>query len=261
MKHSTVLLVIVLLQGLCLTACDAPGEPTPAYVSIATRQSGLVVGVDANYPSFVAVDPNNVGFVGFDVDVMRAIAAKAGIDIEFASVGFNQLTTMVGRCQLQVGISAIAITDQLKQQMILSDPYYTTGQVVVVKKGNIKITDRSDLSGMTVGTQAKTLSEDEVRKITGANLIPYESYNLAFQGLIPGYIDAVVTDRPRALSFAQIKSNNLKIVGDEFGSVNLGVAICRTRTDLAAKINAGIAAVKSDGTINRLAKKWLTNPR
>ncbi|MBI5304759.1 MAG: transporter substrate-binding domain-containing protein [Chloroflexi bacterium] len=251
------MLVIVFLIGMCLTACSGQSAPTQSLNLQAALQSKLRIGVDANYPSFVIVDPNNVGFVGFDIEVMKAIAAKSGLDIEFVNVGPNQLTTYIGRCQLDVGISAVAITDQLKQQMLFSDPYYTTGQVIVVKKGNITITSRSTLASMAVGTQAKTLSASEIGNIAGVRLIAYPSYDVAFQSLIPGYIDAVIADKPRALGYVKIKSNNLKIVGEEFGSVNLGIAICRTRADLATKINTGLAAVKADGTINRLAQKWL----
>lgn len=257
MKRLIGILVVVWLSGIALSACSA-STPTPAQYVLNADSPKLRVGVDANFPSFVIVDANNAGFVGFDVEVMQAVAARSGLAIEFVSVWRNELTGYIARCQLDVGISAIAITEQLKQQMIL-EPYYTTSQVIVVKKGNITIKNRQTLAGRTVGTQEQTISAAEVSNVAGAKLIAYESFDDAFQGLIPGYIDSVITDKPRALSYVNIKSNNLKVVGEEFGSVDLGIAICKNRADLAAQINRGIAWATLDGTIKRLARKWLTN--
>ncbi len=63
-----------------------------------------------------------------------------------------------------------------------------------------------------------------------------------------------------ALTYVDVKPNDLKIAGDEFGTENLGIAICNQRADLLKKINDGLAAVKADGTLSELQKKWLKSP-
>ncbi|CAG1000086.1 partial putative histidine-binding protein, partial [Anaerolineae bacterium] len=164
MKRLSLALVALWLISIFLAACAAPTSPTgnPGARSNAVSQSPKIrIGVDPSLPSFEMLDPIENEFVGFDIELMQAIASKAGFDVEFVNVGFNQLIPFIGRCQLDVGISAIAITDELKQQVDFSNPYLTTGHVVVVKKGNLTITGRDRLSDMTVGTQTGTLSEIE----------------------------------------------------------------------------------------------------
>ena len=260
MKRLSLALVALLLIGVFLTACAAPALPTEksgARSNAGFQSQKIRVGVDARLRSFEMLDPNENDFAGFDIELMQAIASKAGLDVEFVNVGFDQLITFIGRCQLDIGISAIAITDELKQQVNFSSPYLTTGHVVVVKKGNLTITGRDKLSDMTVGTQAGTLSEIETRKIVAAQVKAYPNFQLAFRVLTAGYIDAVIADKPHALSYVNIKPNNLKIVGDEFGSVNYGIALCKTRVDLTETINTALVAVKADGTLNSLKQKWI----
>jgi polar amino acid transport system substrate-binding protein len=108
------------------------------------------IGIDATLPPFESVSSDNKNYSGFDIDLMRAIAANAGLDVEFVNLSTNQLLTGVLNCTIDGGISAIPISDQLKQQMAFSDPYLTVEQVVVVKKSNITITGRDQLSGMVV---------------------------------------------------------------------------------------------------------------
>jgi ABC-type amino acid transport substrate-binding protein len=215
--------------------------------------------VDANLPPFEMLDSNTNELVGFDIELIKAVAERTGLEIEFVNNGYSQIITMISKCQLDAGISAIAIVDVLKQQMDFSDPYYTTGQVLVVKKGNITITGMDTLSNMMVGTQEDTPSQIEIGNIPGAQVQIYQSFNLAFQDLITGYIDAVIADKPHALIYVEKKPNNLKIVGEEFGSVNYVIAVCKNRPDLVEIFNNGLADITADGTLGKLTQKWITN--
>jgi len=249
-------LVTFCLLGIFLAACAdrsaSVGNPNT------TPTTKIRIGTDAVFPPYEFLDMNKKVWAGFDIDLMNAIASRSGLEVEFVNAKLNHLLGFVASCQLDGGISAIIITDELKGQMNFSDPYITVGQVVVVKKGNITITGRDQLSGMTVGSWQGSSSTPEIMQIPGAQLKMYDSYDLAFLDLIAGYIDAVIADLPRALSFVNIKANNLKIVGNEFASVGYGIAICKNQADLAKKVNDGLIAVKADGTLDKLAKKWKT---
>jgi len=241
--------IITLLIGILLAACGS--DSTLVEIQI---------GTDATFSPFETIDMTSKELSGFDIELMKAIAAREGFKVNFSNVGYIPLMRGIAQCQYDGGISAIAIIDQLKQQVSFSDPYLTFGQVVVVKKGNLTITGRDQFPHMAVGSQRGSASALEIQKIPGVHLMIYDSFNLAFQDLVNGYIDAVVAGSPRAQSYANIKSNNLKIVGGEFASESYGIAICNQRADLVKKINEGLKAVKADGTLDRLTDKWLKNP-
>jgi polar amino acid transport system substrate-binding protein len=214
------------------------------------------IGLGASLPPFESFDANKKEFVGFDIEVFRAIAATSNLDFEFISVE-NNLPALIASCQLEGGISALTPTNLLEQQMNFSEAYYTARYGIVVKSGNITISGRDQLPGMKIGTQAGTVSEDEIDKIPEVQRKSYETLNLAFQDLIAGYLDAVIADQPHALSYVAVKRNNLKQVGEAFGSIDFRIAVCKSQTDLLKKINAGLAAIKADGTLEGLTKKWI----
>ena len=245
MKRIVGMAILVLGGCALLAACGS--TRVPIFIR---------VGTDATFAPFESVDDNS-NLTGFDIDLIKTIAERTDLNVQLVNVAYDRILAGVAKCDYEGGISMITISDALKNQVNFSDPYLTFGQVVVVKEGNITINGRDTLSGMVVGTQKGSIFANNTAMLPGAQLKLYDSYDLAFQDLVTGYIDAVVAGYPRALSYANIKANNLKIVGDEFGSESLGIAVCRTRADLLKAINDGLAKAKSDGTIDKLKQKWL----
>lgn len=246
MKRLSVVVVCVLILSALLAACGGAAAPTK-----------IKIGTDATFPPFETVDEKTKEITGFDVDLIKAVAAKVGLEVEIVNVGFDPLLAGIAQCQYDGGIAAITITDERKQQMSFSNPYFDAGQVVVVKKDNADIKGKGDLGGKTVGSQIGTTGAIEIEKIAGAKLKTYDSFDLAFQDLINGQIDAVVADNPLSLGYVGKNADKLKIVGDVFTSESYGVAICNKKADLVQKINQGIAAVKQDGTLDKLIQKWI----
>lgn len=236
----------LILCGVILSSCNGLAAPVK-----------VTFGTDATFPPYESVDMNTKELVGFDIELMKAIAARASLQVEFVNVSYTPLMGGIARCQFDGGISAIPVSDGANQPITLSEPYFSAGQVVVVKKGNLAITGRDQLAGMVVGSQKGTPGAAEIGKIAGAQFKSYDSFNLAFDDLIRGLIDAVVADNPLALSYVSVRPYNLKIVGDEFAAESYAIALCNQRAELVKRINDGIAGVKADGTLNSLVQKWI----
>jgi polar amino acid transport system substrate-binding protein len=218
------------------------------------------IGTSASYPPFESVDLVNREMVGFDIDLMRAVAEKANLEVEFANTEYNALLRDVSQCNIDGAIAAIPISNDLKKEMLFSIPYISVGQVLVVKQNNSQITGLDKLAGMNVGVQTGSPGEVEVQKIADAKIKTYRDYDFAFQELTLGLIDAVVIDRPFALTYVNIVANGLKIVGKEFAIQDFGIAICNQQPDLLKKIDSAIRSLKFNGTVEKLTEKWITNP-
>jgi polar amino acid transport system substrate-binding protein len=217
----------------------------------------LKVASDATFPPFESVDEKTKEIVGFDVDLIKAVAAKAGIQIEIQNVPFDPLLAGVATCQYDLGISAVTITEERKKDMAFSDPYVKAGQIVTVKKDNTTIKGPADLVGKKIGAQLSTTGEIEAKKIANTTVKAYDTYDLAFLDLANGQLDAVIADFPTALDFVNKNAAKLKTVGDVFTDENYGIIVCKKNTDLLAKINKGLADVKADGTLAKINDKWL----
>jgi polar amino acid transport system substrate-binding protein len=119
------------------------------------------------------------------------------------------------------------------------------------------ISGRDDLVGKKVGAQLGTTGAIEAGKIQNVEVKTYDSYDLAFLDLANGQIDAVIADYPTALGFVDKNKDKLMVVGEVFTDESYGIAVCRNQPELLDKINAGLAAVKANGTTGKLEEKWL----
>ena len=246
MKRITWFVLSVLMIGsLLLTGC---GKKT-TKVRVAT---------DATWPPFESVNEQTKAIEGFDIDLMNAIAAKQGLDIEYINVAFDPLLAGMATCQYDASISAMTITEERKKNFAFSDSYFAAGQVVTIRIDDTSITGKDSLAGKTVGAQLGTTGEIEAKNISGVTVKSYDDIGLAFQDLMNGQIDAVIADNPLALGYVGKNAGKIKTVGEVFTDEYYGIAVCKDNTDLLAKLNAGLAAVKSEGLIDKLTEKWIS---
>jgi polar amino acid transport system substrate-binding protein len=216
------------------------------------------VATDATWPPFEYVDEETMEIVGFDIDLIKAIAAEANLDIEIINVSWDPLLAGMAQCQYDAACSAMTITEERKEAMLFSNPYFEAGQLVTVQYDNTDIKSKEDLGGKTVGAQIGTTGSFEVEKIAGATLKTYDDIGLAMQDLMNGQIDAVISDNPLAMGYANANPDKLKTVGPVFTSEYYGIAVCKTKPELLERINEGLAKIKAKGLIDELILKWLT---
>jgi polar amino acid transport system substrate-binding protein len=253
MKKSFMFVVSVLaLASMLLTAC-APATPASPAASGKTYR----VATDATWPPFEVVDESSKKIVGLDIDLMDAIAQKAGFNVEYVNVGFDPLLAGISQCQYDAAISSITITEERQKTMLFSDPYYDAGQVVTIKKTTTGVKSKDDLVGKTIGAQLGTTGSIEAKNIKDAKVKDYDSIDLAYQDLINGQVDAVIADYPLALGFVGKNKDTLMTAGNPFTSEKYGIAVCNKNTELQGLINKGLAEVKAEGTIEKLTEKWV----
>lgn len=239
-----VLLISLLIVSMTLTSCTQ----TTTKIRVAT---------DATWPPFESVNEQTKEIEGFDIDLFKAIAEKANIEVEFINVAWDPLLAGMAQGTYDAAISSISILPERQAVMLFSDPYFAAGQLVAVRIDNTTITGKSSLSGKTVGVQLGTTGNIEINNITGATARPYDDIGLAFQDLMNGQIDAVVADNPLVLSYVGKNSTKLKTVGEVFSAENYGIAVAKGKEDLLKKINIALKQVKAEGIIETLSQKWL----
>lgn len=275
-KSIMVVTAMLLILGMLISGCtpkptqestsdsvEPGGYPNPVEEPATIEGAGypantvIRIATDATFPPFEMVDEATKELTGFDIELMKAIAEKAGFQYEFVNLPFDPMLAGVAECQYEMAIAAITITDERKQQFLFSEPYIDAGQIIIVKSDDESIKSKDDLNGKTIGAQLGTTGEIEAQAIPGITYKPYDTYDLAFLDLANGQIDAVIADYPTALGFIAQNPDKLKTVGEKFTNESYGIAICNSRSDLLAMINPALQAVKDAGTIEQLAGKYL----
>lgn len=246
MKNKVLFTIIAIVAVSLLASCTQ-------------KSDALVVATDAAFPPFEMVDEETKEIVGFDIDLMNAVAEKAGLEIVYQNVSWDPLLAGMADCQYDMAISAMTITAKRAEQFSFSDPYINAGQIVVVQIENDTISGPETLSGTTVGAQIGTTGALEIEAIEDTTLKTYDTYELAFLDLVNGQIDAVVADYPLAVSFVSKYSDTLKVVGEVFTDENYGIAFCKGNDELIAQVNTALAELIDEGFVEELVIEWYSS--
>ena len=232
------------------------GYVTPGKLTIAT-------GETAYYPYVIDDDP--ASGEGFEAAVAYAVADKLGFakdDVEWVRTSFESAIAP-GPKSFDFNIQQYTITDERKQAVDFSSPYYSASQAVVAIKGGKAdgVTDIAGLKGLLLGamsgsTSATTIDE-AIAPTTPAQ--PYSSNEDAVAALKAGQIDALVLDLPTAYYATGVYIENSFIVGelpaagvpDEWG------LLLAKDSPLTAKVSAALDELRADGTLQTITDEWL----
>jgi polar amino acid transport system substrate-binding protein len=243
MKKSLFITIISLIALGLLAAC-------------ASGDDALVVATDATFPPFEYVEEGTKDIIGFDIDLMNAIAEKASLDIRYQNVAWDPLLAGMADCQYDMAISAMTITADRAEQFGFSDPYINAGQIIAVQTDNEAVSGPEDLVGATIGAQIGTTGAMEAEAIADTSVKVYDTYELAFLDLANGQIDAVIADYPTAVAFVNQNLDQLKTVGEVFTDENYGIAFCKGNDELISKVNAALGELQEEGFIEALVVEW-----
>jgi polar amino acid transport system substrate-binding protein len=185
--------------GVLLAACgkkDAPPAPAAAPVASAPAQAKVyVVGTDAAYAPFESQNEKGE-IVGFDIDMLKAVAAKAGIEVKFVNTPWEGIFNALAQGDRDIVVSAVTITDERKGTMDFSQPYFDAQQLIAVRQDS-KVAKFADLKKLKVGVQTGTTGDEAVTRLLGKTstaIRRFESTPLALKELEAGGVDAVVAD-------------------------------------------------------------------
>jgi polar amino acid transport system substrate-binding protein len=264
----------LLFAGLLLAACgkkEAPAEAPAAAPAAAAAASApppppakvYAVGTDAAYAPF-ELQNEKAEIVGFDIDVVSAIAKKAGIEVKFVNTPWEGIFNTLQQGDRDLLVSSITITDERKQTMDFTDPYFDAQQLIAVKE-NSKVAKFDDLKKLKVGVQTGTTGDEVVSKLQGktsSNIKRFESTPLALKELEAGGVDAVVADNGVVINYvANNSGNKFKTVSDKaFAPEQYGIAVKKGNAELLTMLNKGLADIKADGTYDKIFAQYFGAP-
>ena len=258
------------LAGLVLAACGKQEPPAPVAVVEPTPIAApapapmvVTVGTDAAYAPFESENEKGE-VVGFDIEVVQAIAAKAGVEVKFLNTPWEGIFNTLAQGDRDMLVSAITITEERKQTVDFSDPYFDAQQLIAVR-GDSKIANFAALKKLKVGVQNGTTGDEVVSKLQGkgsANIKRFESTPLALKELEAGGVDAVVADNGVLVHYVNNNTDaKFKTINDtSFETENYGMAVKKGNTELLAKLNKGLADIKADGSYDAIYTKYFGAP-
>jgi aspartate/glutamate/glutamine transport system substrate-binding protein len=240
-------------------SANLPSFPADSYMARIQQRGQLIVGVKYDTPPFGSLNPVNNQVEGFDPDLARELAralfgdeTKVRLD---EAVSRNRIP-FLQEDKVDVILSTMTITDERRQEIDFSDPYYIAGQSILVRKGS-PIQGVGDLNGRTVASAQGSTSERNVReRAPGANLLLFPAYAESLAALKDNRADAVSTDDTILMGMI-LKDPDLQMVGGLFTEEPYGAGVKKGRPEFLAFVNRVFDDAKANGRWTELYRKHI----
>lgn len=258
---------LVAILGIAVAACgDGDDSASTTTESGAggedlglVEEGKLTVCSDIPYPPFEFEKEGSQGeYTGFDVDLTEDIAKRLDLQTEWRVTVFDTILASLEAGDCDVVVSAMTITDERKEQVNFTDPYFDSEQSLLVRKEDeAKYATLADLEGQTIGVQTGTTGEIYAKENlpSGAELKSYDSGEEMFAPLQAGEIAAVLQDFPvnayRALQDDQVVVTETFPTDEQYG-----MAVKKSNTALLDALNTALQEVRDDETYDTIYETW-----
>ena len=246
---------------------DAPAAASDCAATITDGTLTIATGEPAFFP-WVIDDAPETG-EGFEAAVALAVAAEMGYEgdaVTWTRTTFDE-AIQPGAKNFDMNLQQYSISDERKENVDMSDPYYTSNQAIVALVGSSAegATTVADLKDVKFGAQAGTTSLDFINEVIQPtqDVFVYDDNVGAKAALEANQIDAAVFDLPTALFVSGVEIENSVVVGqfpaeaggttDEFGFV------LNKDSALTGCVNDAIAAITASGDLAAIQQEWLSD--
>ncbi|WP_283170370.1 ABC transporter substrate-binding protein [Curtanaerobium respiraculi] len=271
-KKSKILLVAALgalVAALALAGCSSGGTSSSSSSSAGKSDAGsyslvkegtLTVGTSPDFPPFENLEGDE--YVGFDMDLGKAVAEKMGLAFAPTTIQFDGIIPAViagGQCD--IGLSGFSIDPERAQQIDFSDAYYVDDQAVVAMKSSQFTAENVDTAvnsaDVVIAVQSGTTGEDYAKEnFPNATVKPYGNATDCFAALQAGEANIVCTNNAVAKNTIANSYQDAQVIKADATGEEYAIVVSKDNPELTKAVNAALAELQKDGTIDKLTQKY-----
>ena len=254
MKRAPLLAGLALASFASLALADGLPDMAGKEITIVTENA---------YPPLQFLDKDGAA-IGWEYDAIAEMAKRLNMTVKYETISWDAMIPAVSEGQFDMGMTGITITDERKAMVDFSDAYMRSQSVMMARSDDSRFTDAKSFGAdeaLLIGAQAGTTPfYTAVYEVLDGNesnprIKLFETFGTSVEALKAGDVDTVLTDMTAGQGYVAASEGKLKLVGEPLGTEDFGF-IFPKGSELAAPMNAAIAALKADGTLDALNKKW-----
>jgi len=245
------MLVVIACISTLFAGCGSQATENTAEESNANT---LVMATNAAFPPYEYVENNE--YVGIDVEIAGKIAEELGMELEIKDVEFGSIVAGVESHKFDIGMAGMTVTEDRKKSVNFSDTYATAVQSVIVLQDSAIQTIDDITAEMKIGVQQDTTGDIYASDDYGDAVVRYKNGADAVQALVSGKVDCVIIDNQPAKAFVS-SNENLVILESAYAEEEYAISIAKDNEQLLNDINAALAKLKADGTIDEIVSKYI----
>lgn len=224
----------------------------------------IVIVTENAYPPLQFIDPKTGDPIGWEYDALAEISKRLNMKVEYQNTSWDAMIQSVSDGQYDMGMTGVTIRDDRKDKVDFSESYMHSEMRMLVRAGEDRFNNEKEFAGLESGLIAAqpgtTPFYVSVYDILDGNeqnprIKLFETFGATVQALLAGDVDLVLTDGVAANGYVESSGGKLKVIGGPLGSEDFGF-IFPKGSDLVAPMNAAIASLRADGTLDALNKKW-----
>ena len=216
------------------------------------------VGIEGAYPPFNNKNASGQ-VVGFVYDIAMALCAKMKAECEVVTSDWDGIIPALNAKKFDFIVSSLSITDERKQAVDFTDPYYSNKQQFVAKKGVEFKTDIDSLKSKQLGTQRATQAATWLEDNVGGDIKLYDTQENAYLDLSSGRVDGLLADKYAIYGWLKDDpaGKDYEFKGEPINEDDkVGIALRKGETDLRTKLNLALKEIKEDGTYKKINDKY-----
>lgn len=247
-----------------LVACGGDkAKPEVAKESATPTEEVIRVGVDNQYPPYDFLDEMG-NPIGFDVEIIQAIANHQKLNVELIPQGWEVLMSDLDVAKNDLVMSGLMRTGARESRYLLSNTYAWGQDSIAIKPDNNSVRNLYDLKGQKISTLADSAYVPQLEEVFGKdspNIVGKPTDFLAFQELALGRVEAMLGEKHMFQHYAKNHPEvQFKTVDDWIEPYEMVIIAPKANTELMAKVNAGLAGIVADGTYAQIYQKWFNMP-
>ena len=274
MKKQGLLFSLLVIALLALSACtavpqaaaptadagaDAPAAAEGGKLAEIQAAGKLVVGTSADYAPYESIDESGA-FVGYDMDLIRAIGEKLGVEVEIQDMPFDSLIAAVQEGKIDAVIAAMQATAERDEQVDFTIPYRMTKDAFVASGDSTLVIEKpEDAAGKSIGAQTGTVQEGWIQDtlvdagLTAADQVfSYERADQAALDVANGRIELLLMDAEPSIALAEETGLKILLITELTAEGGKSIAIPEGSADLKAELDRIIQELIDDGTVQKI---------
>jgi len=249
------LIAAALAISMMLLCCACGKKADDSDLSYIQKKGTLVVGITDYEP--MDYQDENSSWTGFDAEFARAVAEKLGVEAQFVEIDWDNKFFELESKAIDCIWNGMTITDEVKLNASVSNPYVKNAQVVVMNKLSAPDYDAIELlRTLTFAVEAGSAGEAELKAMDIADYTAVQSQSSALMEVAAGTANACVIDITMANAMTGEGTGYPDLaIACELSSEEYGIGF-RKDSDMTAKVNELMAELMADGTLDALAEKY-----
>jgi polar amino acid transport system substrate-binding protein len=249
------------LLGLALLTAPALAQDLP---DLAGRE--VTIAIENAYKPLQFLDEAGTP-VGWEYDAVTEIAKRLNLTVKYETLAWDATIAAINQGQYDMAMNGISIKEDRKEMVDFSDPYMRSEMLMLVQGDETRFTDAASFAAdeaLLVSAQPGTTPfYTAVYEILDGNeanprIKLFETFGAALEALRSGDVDLTLTDSTAAAGIVAASDGGIKIVGEPLGSDDFGF-IFPKGSDLVEPVNAALASMRADGTLDALNQKWFVD--